>query len=214
MFYIVYQITCLTTGKIYIGKHQTADINDGYMGSGKMLSRAIRKYGKSNFSKTILHVFTDSESMNLKEAELVTEEFCARSDTFNLCPGGHGGWGYVNQNKLNYVDGMNPQQLSNVKQKRIETIKQRYGDEYLKQTRAAGLAVYNTKHNVSNCMDIPAVKAKHKNSLPNDHQKGKSNSQFGKRFKFVNNGTEVRKVSVDSLQAYLDQGYVIGRLTT
>jgi hypothetical protein len=34
--------------------------------------------------------------MNAKEAEIVSEEFCLREDTYNLCPGGKGGWGYIN----------------------------------------------------------------------------------------------------------------------
>lgn len=34
--------------------------------------------------------------MDAKEAELVTEEFVARDDNYNLCVGGKGGWSYVN----------------------------------------------------------------------------------------------------------------------
>lgn len=96
MFYTIYKITNAIDGKIYIGKHQTKNLNDCYMGSGKNLKRAIRKHGIENFTKEILfHLMTEDE-MNAKEAELVTEEFCLREDTYNLCPGGQGGWGYVN----------------------------------------------------------------------------------------------------------------------
>ncbi len=96
MFYTIYRITCKTTGKTYIGKHQTKNVNDDYMGSGKLLAYAKDKYGLENFSKEILYIFNSEDEMNAKEAELVTEEFCAREDTYNVCPGGKGGWGYIN----------------------------------------------------------------------------------------------------------------------
>lgn len=96
MFYTIYKITNKIDGKIYIGKHQTQNLNDGYMGSGKNLKRAIAKHGIENFTKEILFHAASEDEMNSKEAEIVTEEFCARDDTYNLCPGGQGGWGYVN----------------------------------------------------------------------------------------------------------------------
>ena len=68
------------------------------MGSGKYLKRAIEKHGLEAFEKQILHVFDTEDDMNAKEAELVTKEYCLREDTYNLCPGGKGGWGYVNSN--------------------------------------------------------------------------------------------------------------------
>jgi len=101
MKYLVYKITNKIDGKIYIGQHQTTNIHDDYMGSGKLLRRAQKKHGIENFVKEILHVFNIKEEMNAKEAELVTEEFCLREDTYNICPGGYGGFGYINQNGLN-----------------------------------------------------------------------------------------------------------------
>lgn len=106
MHYTIYKITNLINGKIYIGKHQTEDLNDGYMGSGKRLALAIEKHGIKNFKKEILFQFDNEDDMNAKEAELVTEEFVKENTNYNLCPGGHGGWGYINSTGLNLRTGM------------------------------------------------------------------------------------------------------------
>ena len=91
MLYTVYRTTNLLNGKTYIGKHQTLDADDSYLGSGVFIQRAIRKYGRANFRKDILFVLASEEEMNLKEAELVTEEFVSRDDTYNIGVGGQGG---------------------------------------------------------------------------------------------------------------------------
>ena len=71
------------------------------MGSGKFITRSIKKHGLENFEKEILFIFETEAEMNAKEAELVTEEFVKEDSNYNLCPGGHGGWGYLNINGLN-----------------------------------------------------------------------------------------------------------------
>jgi hypothetical protein len=91
MFYTIYQIKNVVNGKIYIGMHQTKDLNDSYMGSGLKLRNAYNKYGFENFKKEILFILDSREEMIQKEKELVTEEFCRRQDTYNICIGGHGG---------------------------------------------------------------------------------------------------------------------------
>jgi hypothetical protein len=91
MLYTIYQITNELNGKIYIGKHQTTNLNDRYYGSGKFIRSAMKKYGKENFTKEILFVFDTEEEMNTKEKELITEEFVSRKDTYNAGIGGEGG---------------------------------------------------------------------------------------------------------------------------
>ena len=98
MFYTVYKVTNCVSRKTYIGKHQTNDLSDGYMGSGKLLKRAIRKYGHANFQKEILFIFDNEKDMNAKEKELVI----VSEETYNLCEGGRGGFGYINELGLNY----------------------------------------------------------------------------------------------------------------
>lgn len=158
MQYCIYQITNNINNKIYIGKHQTSDINDAYFGSGKLIKRAVAKYGLENFSKEILFVFDTEEKMNAKEAELVTEEFCNQKDNYNLCVGGKGGFSYINRKGLNranfksviltpddiqkrsasvqrwYADPTNKAAIGSAKNKMVETRLKRgyYSTEYKK----------------------------------------------------------------------------------
>jgi len=52
MKHYIYKTTNLITKKFYIGKHSSQNIEiDTYLGSGILLERAIKKYGKHNFKK-------------------------------------------------------------------------------------------------------------------------------------------------------------------
>jgi len=92
--YIVYQTTNLVNQKFYIGVHKQdfffPILFDGYLGSGPLLKKAIKKYGEENFNRETLFVYYTPEEAYTKEAELVNEAFVNRKDTYNLCGGGHG----------------------------------------------------------------------------------------------------------------------------
>ena len=120
MNYIVYKTTNLINGKIYVGIHKTdLDKEQTYIGCGvskkdqkkkvnKGFPNAVNKYGYDNFKREILFIYPcnkDGLKQALdKEAEIVTEEFVKRSDTYNLVPGGIYGGGYVNRKKIAQYD--------------------------------------------------------------------------------------------------------------
>ena len=87
-YYIIYKTTCNINNKFYVGQHRTNDLNDTYLGSGKLLNEDIDKYGPQNFTREILFVYDNFDDMNNKEIEIVTPEFVAREDTYNMIVGG------------------------------------------------------------------------------------------------------------------------------
>ena len=97
MFYLVYKITNTVNDKFYIGCHKTKDKNDGYMGSGKLIKKAIEKYGVENFRKEILAECSTVEEMFEKEKELVV----LNEKSYNLKYGGDGGFDFINDKRLN-----------------------------------------------------------------------------------------------------------------
>ena len=91
IYYTIYQTTNLVNNKIYIGQHKTTNPYDDYIGSGDTFKDAKKKYGNENFRKDILFIYDNEYDMDQKEIELVTEEFIARDDNYNIKPGGHNG---------------------------------------------------------------------------------------------------------------------------
>lgn len=89
MFYAVYKTTNLVNGKIYVGFHKTINPNDGYLGSGKLIKRAIEKYGVENFKKEILAIFDNQKEAEDYEASIVDKDFTLREDTYNIAIGGN-----------------------------------------------------------------------------------------------------------------------------
>lgn len=95
--HIIYLTTNCLTGKIYIGYHFMKNENDSYLGSGKILKKAIEKYSRDNFKRTILYRFSSKKDALSKELELVDERFIERNDTYNIKLGGEGGWDHIHK---------------------------------------------------------------------------------------------------------------------
>lgn len=95
--YTVYLITNQITGERYIGQHQTYDLDDGYMGSGRLLKRKFEEYGIEHFNKEILVDFDNFEEMNTAEIKYIKE----LNPEYNISLGGESFEG------VNSVPGLN-----------------------------------------------------------------------------------------------------------
>lgn len=198
MFYIIYKTTNLANGKFYVGKHKTKYLDDGYMGSGKILKHAISKYGLDNFHREILYICRNEKHMNLLEKILVVPD---PELNYNLCPGGHGGFGYINSS---LSEDMKEVRKSNLKHT-PDVIHRatRHASSTLKKTHAAGKIRYNTFTGKTRTAEW-----KRDHSLRMKEKTGSKNSQFGTMW--ITNGVENKKIKKEV--DIIPEGWYKGRI--
>lgn len=102
-YHFVYITVNLVNGKWYIGKHTTSVIDDNYKGSGKIIRRAVEKYGEENFRCEIIRFFETADDAFDYEKELVTESVVKDQSSYNIRPGGSGGFSDVDRIKARQV---------------------------------------------------------------------------------------------------------------
>lgn len=85
----IYITTNLLNGKKYIGKRRFSGNWKSYLGSGIHLKEAIKKYGRSNFSKVIVDIGYSDGELNEKEMNLIKFFNADNSrDYYNISKGG------------------------------------------------------------------------------------------------------------------------------
>lgn len=89
-YYFAYKTTNLVNGSIYIGVHESYRLKDRYLGSGKLIRQAIKKYGRHNFKRDIIQFFETKEESYAYETEVVNSEFIADPNVYNITVGGLG----------------------------------------------------------------------------------------------------------------------------
>jgi len=94
----IYITTNLINNKKYIGQHKSKSFDLNYLGSGKLIVEAIKKYGKDNFKTEVIEWCTSAEELNNREIYWI-QYYNAVNDNnyYNLHDGGGSGWDYVNR---------------------------------------------------------------------------------------------------------------------
>lgn len=97
----IYVTTNWVNGKRYVGQRKFKNKWQKYLGSGTILKRAIKKYGKESFSVSIIDIAYSKEELNNKEKQWIFElNACSAEDYYNMTYGGDGGNTICNYNEL------------------------------------------------------------------------------------------------------------------
>jgi hypothetical protein len=150
-YYILYETTNLVNGKKYRGIHKTLKLNDGYLGSGKVLLNAVNKYGKENFHREVLEFCSSYEELLEKEKIYVDEDWVSDYSNYNLKTGGQSA-GILSDESKNKIS---------------ETLKRKYDNGEI--DRRVGIQQYLTTEEINNKISITL---KERYSKEEHHSKG------------------------------------------
>jgi len=217
MYYYLYKITNKIDEKIYIGCHQTKNLNDGYMGSGKYLRRAIAKHGVENFEKEILEHFKNKKDMFKKESIIVNETFIGRKDTYNLCNGSKGGFNDIDQKKGAVAareKRKKNDQLNDKISQALQSGRKKWWDSLTENERVNWCLSKITQMHNAGAFIGKTHSEESKQKMSNSHKGkhvGEKNSQYGTCWIYSLTDEINKKIKKDELTEYLSNGWVKGR---
>lgn len=208
-YHYIYKTTCKITGKFYVGMHSTDDLDDGYLGSGKILGYSRHKYGDENHVREIVEMLPSREALKAREKEIVNEELLADPLNINLKYGGDGGWDHLDKavilkNTAKATLGFSKKFQSDehfrnrFRQTLTERVHKRRDDG---ETFFPGSSKFLGKTHTEDARKRISAAAK-------VNQRGERNSQFGTCW--VTNGS-AKKIRIDDLDYHLSIGYRRGR---
>ena len=199
----IYKITRIKDGRYYIGMHSTDNMNDGYFGSGKKITRSIKKHGKEAHHKEILEYLPDRESLKKRERDLVNEECLKDSLCMNLQLGGGGGF-CDDTHRQKFVTSRRTADLAGTEKASLISKKA------AKTSRERGHLPWGGKHN-SFLNKTHTTETKIRIGKANALlQSGVKNSQFGTCW-VVKEDVKPVKIKKEQLDEYLANGYRRGR---
>ena len=132
----IYITTNMVNGKRYIGQKKFCDGWKTYLGSGKLLKEAIKKYGKENFERDIVAIAYTKEELDELEIQFIRNYNANdRNKFYNITEGGEGGKGLYGE-----LNGMYGKHLSEERKKKLSLINSGennyfYGKHHTEETR-------------------------------------------------------------------------------
>lgn len=212
MYNYIYQITNLINNKIYVGVHKTIDINDSYMGSGKIIKSAIEKYGIKNFKKEILETFDTYEAALNREKEIVNDDFLARDDVYNIRRGGLGGFDHINKAGLavQNITKENSKQRALLANQRLEDLRTSNPEWWESKNRKISESLKGRPGTFAGKIHSDETKIKQSIAHKGKNTKEK-NSQYNTCW--VTNSLLKKNLKIDKAQLdyYLNLGWTAGR---
>lgn len=203
-YHFIYKTTNLLSGRYYIGMHSTDNLDDGYLGSGKRLGRAIKKHGRENFIREILEFCSSREELISKEKDIVNLNEISKEKCMNLMVGGEGGYPYHEN-----LEGQRNFALSG-----NEAFRNKLKDEYYSlnfKKKTGEITSRMKKGFLKNPLDWTGRShseetKKRMSESSKETGTGETNSQYGTYW--ITNGKENKKIKKDE---FIPEGYYKGR---
>ena len=218
-YHYVYKTTNLINNKFYIGKHSTNKEfeKDNYLGSGTIITNAIKKYGKENFKIEILSTHLTEKEAYDEEARVVTTELVLDENCYNMHEGGLGGWCHsIETKKLisekriatndteNRILGYNKISQSSLGKPKSDTHK-----ENIRLANIGKTIPDETRKKISDT--LTGRKREDRSNDDVRHDKiGKAHK--GRKYITHPETNQIKKVNVEEVAGYLEMGWELGRL--
>jgi len=234
MYGIIYLTECINPSSSffhskYIGQHKTNNLDDGYLGSGVVISRLLEKYGPEAFIRKVLRVCNSKEELDYYEKYYIELYDALHSEEYmNLHEGGTGGFSSYNETHRGRPSPMKGKHQTEYQRSKQSAMmkgnkialnsKGRLGQKNSEETRL--LLSKALKGRIAHNKGIP-MSEEQKFKLSNSLKKAYSerpelsaniSETISKRnFNciWITNGVEDKFVDKDTLKMY--EGYTLGR---
>lgn len=184
--YYIYLIVNKISGKTYVGQRKSSKecYKDNYMGSGKLLIKAKKKYGIENFEKFLIQYCYSKEETDKAEKFWIAEYRRRGKAEYNIADGGQGGSTYKGKHLS-----------EETKRKMSEANKGQYVSE---ETKRKMSEANKGKHNISRLGKHHSKETKrkmseaHKGHLVSEETRKKLSEAKKGRYWFNNGVTSIR----------------------
>lgn len=207
-YHYIYKTTRFD-GKFYIGMHSTDDLEDGYQGSGTLLSRSIAKHGRDSHTTEILEFLESRELLRKREAQIIDEELLGNPKCMNLQLGGCGGsskW-HAENAAVFHRSGWEAMMKVRTSDSPAITAGREKAKETFEQRKASGEYDGSYTHWIGR---------KHteetKSKMRKTKNVGEENHNFGKRNALMNNGLVNKRVPISEIDNFLANGWQRGMI--
>lgn len=195
----VYKIVNKVNNKTYVGQRKLTGTSKDttYMGSGRLIKLAIKKYGRENFVKTILQDnIVDQDMANKWERYWIAyERLCGHAE-YNIADGG------IDEHCLFKGHKHTEVSIYKIKDSLKKTLEEKYGDVH-----------FNKGRHVSEETKTKISKSLRGRKQTNDWKYKRTRCAVGNTYvkstKWYNNGTKNIRLKEGELPP---EGFVLGRL--
>lgn len=197
----VYMTTNKITGKKYIGKHTTNDLNDGYFGSNDELIEDIKLLGKEHFERIILDYAETDEELKQKESyHLRKNKVVERSDFYNNTYAASGGNPFKNWTQERYEKYIELQRKVQTGKKRSRITRERISKNNV--GFRGKRHTEETKRKISESMKGKTHSEETRKKLSKSSSKGKVYCYFNGELKYIFNS------SAEAARKFIELNYI------